>query len=550
MSSSQVFGVRVRSGSREGLGAAVFFVLLVAWVAAVWFSHPPYGAFNVEESSRNALNGAFVLDFIKELPWRDPVGWAKDYYFQYPALTILFYPPLFYLFLAGGYAMGGVSHETALAVMLVFYLVLGVGLYALGRQSLSVIGAGLFSLLFLTGLEVADIAREVLLEIPMLAFVVWSAWAAVRYARTERTAFLLASLLLALGALYVKQTGFYVFLALALFLVVESRTRILRRSAVWRLAALGLVLLLPLAAMQAKFGGFNLVSVAGRDDIGIPVFSVESFTYYVKLVPEALSLPTGIAGGIGLLLAARRSVWQEDRMVVLLMYLWLFVGYIVLTAISLKSTPRIGLPLFVPVAFFAAVAVEAIAKPGVRLGVGAALLVMGLGTTAAYSIPPHVPGYREAAAKIVELASPGALVMFSGHRDGDFIFNMRELDLDKEISVLRSDKLLLNIAIMPALGVDAKEYDEATIRQSLTDLGVSYVVSTPKFWSHIPVMERLWNVLSGDSFAQLAEISGPRWLRGEGKLEQLLVFENLRELPENPRSYRIQLRAIDMELTR
>ena len=53
---------------------------------------------------------------LLDLPLDDPAGYAYRYYAQYPALTILFYPPLFYAISAPFYALLGVSLANAHAV--------------------------------------------------------------------------------------------------------------------------------------------------------------------------------------------------------------------------------------------------------------------------------------------------------------------------------------------------------------------------------------------------------------------------------------------------
>ena len=74
------------------------------------------GGSSWSDSPRHALNGAFIMDMFKDMPTSDPVGYAYDYYSQFPALTILFYPPLYSFILAPFYAIFGVSQETALLV--------------------------------------------------------------------------------------------------------------------------------------------------------------------------------------------------------------------------------------------------------------------------------------------------------------------------------------------------------------------------------------------------------------------------------------------------
>ena len=89
---------------------------IVCFVIAILFitGAPVDGAFFWADSPRHALNGAFIMDMLKDMPTSDPVGYAYDYYSQFPALTILFYPPLYSFILAPFYAIFGVSQETAL----------------------------------------------------------------------------------------------------------------------------------------------------------------------------------------------------------------------------------------------------------------------------------------------------------------------------------------------------------------------------------------------------------------------------------------------------
>ena len=84
------------------------WVLVLGCVALLFAQAPHGGAFYWSDSPRHALNGVFVMDLIKAMPLDDPTGYAYRYYAQYPALTILFYPPLFYAISAPFYAVLGV----------------------------------------------------------------------------------------------------------------------------------------------------------------------------------------------------------------------------------------------------------------------------------------------------------------------------------------------------------------------------------------------------------------------------------------------------------
>ena len=101
--------------------------LLVCFVVGLYSLLPKHGDIWWPDASRHALNGAFVLDFLNQLPLRHPVDFAYAYYRQYPALTIGFYPPLFSVALAGFYALFRVCEAAALLCELAFLLLLACG---------------------------------------------------------------------------------------------------------------------------------------------------------------------------------------------------------------------------------------------------------------------------------------------------------------------------------------------------------------------------------------------------------------------------------------
>ncbi len=50
--------------------------------------------------SKACLKWCIIMDMLKDIPTNDPIGYAHDYYSQFPSLTILFYPPLYSFILA------------------------------------------------------------------------------------------------------------------------------------------------------------------------------------------------------------------------------------------------------------------------------------------------------------------------------------------------------------------------------------------------------------------------------------------------------------------
>src|SRR5262249_48378956 len=154
-------------------------------------------AFSWPDAPRHALNGAFLLDFLRDHPLHDPTGYAYNYYAKYPALTILFYPPLFYVLLALFYAVFGVSQTAAIAAEFVCYAALAVGSYRLARFWLDSVPAFGVALILIAAPEIAYWGRQVMLEIPAFALLAWSAVFFMRYQSEDRIGWLYLSAALA-----------------------------------------------------------------------------------------------------------------------------------------------------------------------------------------------------------------------------------------------------------------------------------------------------------------------------------------------------------------
>ena len=174
---------RAASASRADWTLAL---IVLAIVCAVLFATAPKGGdFWWSDAPRHALNGAFVKDLVAALP-HDPRGYATDYYLKYPALTILFYPPLLYAVLAPFYAVLGVSHVTAQLVVTLFYFAFAAGSFALARLWLPTRPALAMAVTVCFVPEIALWGRQVMLEIPAFALLIWGLYFAVRYRQEAR----------------------------------------------------------------------------------------------------------------------------------------------------------------------------------------------------------------------------------------------------------------------------------------------------------------------------------------------------------------------------
>jgi hypothetical protein len=493
-----------RSCTRGEVAVAV--AAFAAGACLLWLSAPRAGEFWWSDSPRHALNGVFLKDLIAAAPWRNPGSWATQYYVQYPALTILFYPPLFYAATAPFYALFGVSHATALAVVLLHYVAAACGLYILARRWMSPPVALATGLLLMAAPGVALWGRQVMLEIPSLAFALWAVVVLRDFADHPRPARLYCGVFLLLCAAYTKITAIFVGPAVGLMLLAREGQNVRRDRHLRTAASLFAIGLIPLVMLTATFGRANLQSAIAIPDEQVSRAHLAGWVWYARQLPDQLGWPVLIAALLYPPLAVfGRRVRNVSRLDAVLLVTWFAGGYFLFSAIDLKEARHSTL-ILPPLLIAAGLAIEQMLP---RRAVAAAALVLVAATaciTWRYAPVPAVAGYREAADVIAHQAPANSVILFSGERDGSFIFNLRALDPDRHLFTVRSDKLLLRVAIRRELGVEQKAYSEAQISQMLDMYGISYVVAQSDFWTDLSVMASLQHVLRSDQFSEVARI--------------------------------------------
>jgi len=520
----------------ERVWAACAASVFVLGSLLLFATAPHHGEFWWSDAPRHALNGVFVKDLIAAMP-ADPVTWAMQYYVRYPALTILFYPPLFYLVSAPFYALFGVSHTTAIAVELLHYLALALGLYLLARSWVGPLAAIAVGLAVMAAPGIAYWGRQVMLEVPSAAFAVWAALALRRHIMSNRSGSLCVAVILLLCATYTKITTIFLFPVFGLVLLTARGWQLLRERRIWIIAALAIIGLVPVIWLTVKFGGANVQSVTGIPDAGVSRGSIAGWIWYACQMPEQLGWPLLILAVLAIPLALPRLA-RDDAVLIIG---WFVFGYVFLSAIDLKEA-RHALVVLPAVLLAAGLTLDSV-LPARIAGPALLALVIGTGIYTWRGVPaPFAGGYREAAEWIAREAPKDAVVVFSGKRDGSFVFNMRAIEARRDIAVLRADKLLLEVSVRRALGVQQKSFTEPEIDELLDHSGVSYVVAQEGFWTDLPVMKRFQSVLQSQHFRQVAEI--PVVGNPQEEDRKLLIYRNLGEVVQGPRLVDLHLPII------
>lgn len=502
----------------------LFPVLLILLANVLLFLSVPLNDYWWSDAPRHALNGVFLRDFFATLPLDDPRQYAVDYYMQYPALTILFYPPLFPSVAAIFFALFGISSFSAQLTVAVFYFAASLGAYVLARRWLSPWCALAVALLFLSSHEIALWGRQVMLEIPAYAFLLWSICLLLRYLDSKKVSLLYAMTVVFGLGLYTKIS--IVFIApVMLWMLWQARGKaILRDPHLYGNALLFVVGIVPLMILTFKFGQANVQSVTGVVDAEASRLSLEGWLWYLRALPSQIGLFTLICAAIYLGTSFFRKNFRIKQPEYGLLIGWIIVGYVFFSLIDLKEA-RHSVFLLYPLIVFAVLLVQRFSS---RVLVSAIVVIAAAGQffyTLKYDPVPYVNGYHDAANYIAEHAPKDSAVLFSGYRDGSFIFNLRTHTERPDLSVIRADKLLLRVAVRRSLGVKEQEVGETQLRSMINEYGVHYIVSQPNFWDDLENMKMLQRVLSSSQFEEVW--STPVTSNRPHDDKQLKVYRNL-----------------------
>ncbi len=522
--------------------------ILLAITLGMYFGLAKRGDIDWPDASRHALNGAFVLDFIEQLPWRHPVEFAYDYYRQWPALTILFYPPLFYGVLAAVYAVLGVSEASALLTELAFLFLLAWGAFRLSRHWLDPPPALAVALLLLGAPELAFWGRQIMLDVPAYAFLLWAAEFLVRHLKSGQRWTLFTAVICAVAAAYTKYNAIFFVSPIAISLAYAYGWRAFRQRAVLQAAALGGVLLLPLVGIFFAFGSYNLGQAAALPGAEASRWSIAELTYYARIMPSVISWPTLALACLYVLALPSAPALRLARADAIFLGSWLLVGYAFYSMIAVKE-PRHILFITYPLALAAVLAIDrTLTRFSLRYGVSLAFAAAILASTLTTGTVPVVAGTREAAEAVAQLAPPETNVAFWGARDGTFVYAMRAYSGRRDLGVVRLDKILLSeVAVYVEHGFKENVISPDELADTFRNLHVQYVVFQTRYHGDLASVEALEKALGSDKFSEVERI--PMTANyGRGYMADLVIYRMKEEVPRGRVAPSMQINLLGRSL--
>lgn len=485
--------------------------LLILWGAVylLFWKVLHVGEFWWTDESRHAMNGVFFFDLLRDMPWRAPYDYALQYFAQYPALALNWYPPFFPMVESVFFAVFGLSEYSARLTVLGFALVGVTAWYAWARPIWGREAAILSCLLYLTAPGVLDWSRSVMLEVPAIAMIIVSVLAFDRYLShpTLKRAGLAG---LALGCmLMLKQTTVIILPALLAYALLSGRGRLLwRREALLAYIMVATVIAI-LTVHALKFGSMPVSVLA--DQFGSnssQLFSLRRWGLFWSALWDVSEWPLAAAILVGTALWLRARSRPQDYLLIL----WFGASYL-FTSIVIGSgegnVPRYTMYALPPLALLACMPLSrmVVANSNIRQ-VALVLLtaLAGWNSYTAWAKPhPFVSGYEQAAEFVAQQEDTG-LILFAGKHDGNFIFHLRALDPEKNKAVLRADKILVSMAVQKVFGMVSYVTSEEDVVQLIDRFGVGTIVIESRDVVDLPEFKLLAKTLEDQRFQMIKEI--------------------------------------------
>lgn len=494
---------KFRSGADQG-GLVLLLVAMAATLALTTRDIASEAAVSLHgDMPRHMMNGVFLWDFLRSMAWLSPDGmldYAREYFVRYPALSLGHHPPLLAALLVPFYAVAGVSVLAARLAMTLCMLVAATALYSLVRRLYGSTVAGWAALLLAVQPFLLPYGQSVLSEAPMVALVLATVDALLRFRLSGRTVHYAVFVILAVATLYAKQLAIFMFPTYALTLLIGTPwlVRRLFRPDIVVLTLIGAVLCIPIVVMTLVLSPHNVAVVAETTAADVDqIAATATETVVPSIISAQLSWPLLAAMGGGVLVAA---FYRDHKILMVLFWIGMVISCVALL-IGPWEAPRYAI-LAVP-AYCICAAVLASAGPTWWRSLAMALLglvVLSDGMRASAVRPIGAGGY-EAAARYVIDAGNSPTVLYSASVDtGYFVFFVRKHDREGRQIVLRSDKLLTT-SMMAELSVEERIDSPQAIYPLLDQYGTRFVVIEDHDTGSRP-LDWLRRELHGERFAE------------------------------------------------
>ena len=354
-------------------------------------------------------------------------------------------------------------------------------------------------------------SRQIVMEVPALAFLLLASGCWLRYVEQRRTLHLMLATLLTLAAVYTKQTAIFVVPAFPVTLVVCEGWRRLRDKAVWIAAGVGLLGLIPLAVFTW---------VAARDTLAIALAqgvaarsgsAIEAGDWfaqaraYILALPEVAGWP-GLAGAIAyiVLIVARGWPSATERRLAILMLAWFGFDWLFIS-ITAHFELRYAINLAVPCAVLTLLLLARVIRQPYASVFALAFGVIVFGIAVGTHRVDRMSGYDKVAEYILQHSRQDDVIWFQGNESKNLIFSLRSHSPTPKVYVLRAEKFLVDYHFLREWGVEDRGWTADALQAMVDRYGITMVVLQPEFWADLPSVRRMQEYIESDRFTPVAE---------------------------------------------
>ncbi|MBA2528332.1 MAG: glycosyltransferase family 39 protein [Pyrinomonadaceae bacterium] len=457
-------------------------IRLIPYILAVFFAlwglrgvtNTDVGVF---DSSRHAMNGAFIHDLVVARQFTSPIEFGKFYYSHYPATSLPFHPPLFPAIEAVFFSIFGVNVFTARLTVALAVAVSVVLFYRLVRTTHDSHVISAASVLTFFSFPLSQwVANDVMLEFPSLAFALGALYCLRKIDEGYPLRNGLTFALLAAAAVWTKQTAVFLGLVPFFYVLIARQWRLLRGLTIWLSSFLFGVMVIALATLSLPFGGTGVDQLSTDPDVSLTAFLLWRFFYYMRSMTDWFGLLMAIGIGLAIVLCLVMPRTSKLRVAANDLYLaWAIPAFLLLLRLIPYDLRYLSLvcPALVVIGYAVLFRLSNLAFSSrfaqyLTLGVAALSLALNLNTPVSFLRGPSE------AAKHVKSAAPQR-VLYCGMTNGSFTFAIRSLESRPATTVIRCDQL-------PEGTFSPAEFETFAHKYGINYIVMEHTAITPRGW--------------------------------------------------------------------
>ena len=434
---------------------SLFVVALIAVALAspsILVDKEPY---NYDESIYLST-GTYFSSSLEDLGGflSNPVQWSKDYYNQYPAVSLRRHPPLFFAFEGIFFTLFGTNYIVARLALMAFTVAMATGFFLVAHRYFDDSALAIAATMILLAVTCrTPVMQEVWLDVPTVAWTIWGLYLWDLWRTESRIAYGIGFALCSLCALYTYQLSLFMIVAMfgiaGLFWVWPRADRSGSSAAKpftgYLPISLGFfALLLPLLIFTVVMGKDQLQVAAGgqleeydRFRKANSTLSTDNLLFYIKNLAQVF--PLALAGVVFFVMsrAIRERKFQGLDAFLVLVTVITYIGF---TLVSSGGT-RYAWYIVIPTVFWATDLLGWIAQRLVPKAWQAALCI---GIASLLLIESGTRDYHQRfIIEPVDMQQAFGLVkdqknlLYSGTFDSRFIFTVRCQDPDRSHRLFR-----------------------------------------------------------------------------------------------------------------